>query len=398
MKSKVVIYTSTRADYGIYKPLINELLKHSEIDLKLFVTGTHLDAAFGSTVSEIEEDHKDLIGYRVAFTTTIEKKFNNLKTMAEAINLYSDALVQNKPDLAIVLGDRYETLSFAMVCSGLHIPIVHLHGGELSLGSLDDIYRHCITKLSNWHFVACEEYKQRVIQLGESPDSVFNFGALGVENALTHKLLSREELSEALGSKLKDEFYLFTFHPETQSTDSGAEILKEFLMKFKQHLSSTGAQVLITGVNNDPGSADIRHILKNFISENKENAIFIESLGLKRYLSAAKLATAVLGNSSSGILEAHSLGTPALNLGTRQAGRAREASVIEFVDIASLQKIDFSVVKKLKMQLGAAKPISIFGDDNVSKPMALKIADLCAQHGKTTAKIFYDAQVKDKTR
>lgn len=388
---KLVIYTSTRADYGLLKPIIEKLKTKSDIHLRLFVTGTHLSDQFGNTVTEIEKTDKDIIYYRVKHSVQEDSKYKNLLIMSDAIKKYGEALADDLPDLAIVLGDRHEALCFGLACSSLAVPIVHLHGGELTFGAIDDKYRHCLTKLSEWHFVACEKYRQRVIQLGENPKRVFNVGALGVDNALHVDLLSKNELEKNLNFKLPDELYVFTFHPETNSQDYGAGILINFLAKLEAHLAVNDAKVIVTGVNSDPGSEKIRSIILNFVAKVGSKALFIESLGMLRYLSVLKLATAVLGNSSSGVLEAFSLGTPAANIGLRQDGRERETSVIDFHDEKSLNNLNFNHFSALKKELSKAQNESIFGAGNASESIVRELANIIGKLDDSIKnKIFYD--------
>jgi len=395
MKKKIAIYTSTRADFGILKPLISKLIQLQKFDVRIFVTGTHLDPEFGSTVTEIEKFFPKEIFYRVQQSMKEDARAKNLFVMSEAIQKYTEALVANPVDLAIVLGDRYEALCFGLVCASLGLPIVHLHGGELTLGAIDDKFRHCLTKLSNWHFVACETYRQRVIQLGEQPDTVFNVGALGVDNALSQKLMSVEELKANLGVDFKNfnELYLFTFHPETNAKDYGAELLKTFLSGLSKRLSSHNGLVVITGVNSDPGCEMIKEILQQFQNENAKHVFFKESLGVVRYLSVMKLATAVLGNSSSGILEAHSMKTPAVNLGHRQLGRERETSVIDLMLPSDCLKIDFDKLVELKISLAHSTMVkSIFGNGQASTLITKNIEEILQKNTFNRTKEFFDLQ------
>ncbi len=393
MKTKIAVYTSTRADFGILKPLIQQLISTHDFEVRIFVTGTHLEKDFGYTVTEIEKYFPQNIFYRVQHSMKEDPRLKNLKVMGELIPKYSEALVENPPEMAVVLGDRYEALCFGLVCASLNIPFAHLHGGELTLGAIDDKFRHCLTKLANWHFVACEKYRERVIQLGEVPQKVFNVGALGVENALNEKLMSEPDLERDLGISFKasNENYLFTFHPETNSSDSGQKLLESFLQKLSERIQSHGAQVIMTGVNSDAGAEKIKQLIEKFQSQNPKNVIFRESLGMLRYLSVMNKVTAVLGNSSSGILEAYSLGTPALNLGSRQAGRERESSVIDLATAADCLGFDFSRLVLLKKQLLTSAPKeSIFGNGQTSKKMVAELQNLSRKQDFNIVKEFYD--------
>lgn len=393
MKTKIAIYTSTRADFGILKPLIQQLISAQEFEVRLFVTGTHLEKDFGYTVAEIEKYFPQNIFYRVQHTMKEDPRLKNLKVMGELIPKYSEALVENPPQMAVVLGDRYEALCFGLVCASLNIPFAHLHGGELTLGAIDDKFRHCLTKLANWHFTACEKYRERVIQLGERPEKVFNVGALGVENALNEKLMSEADLQSDLGISFGSdkENYLFTFHPETNSADYGQNLLKGFLLKLSQRIQSHQIHIIMTGVNSDPGAEKIKKQIQEFQDRHPKNVIFRESLGMIRYLSVMKKVTAVLGNSSSGILEAYSLGTPAVNLGSRQAGREREASVIDLATANDCLEFDFSRLVQVKKQLMTSAPKeSIFGNGQTSKKIVAELQNISRQQDFSIVKEFYD--------
>ena len=393
MKTKIAVYTSTRADFGILKPLIQQLISAPDFEVRIFVTGTHLEKDFGYTVTEIEKYFPQNIFYLVQHAMKEDPRLKNLKVMGELIPKYSEALVENLPEIAVVLGDRYEALCFGLVCASLNIPFAHLHGGELTLGAIDDKFRHCLTKLANWHFVACEKYRERVIQLGEKPEKVFNVGALGVENALNEKLMLEADLEKDLGISFKQdsESYLFTFHPETNSVDCGEELLKSFLQKLAQRISSHHAKVIMTGVNSDPGAEKIKKLIQDFQNQFPQNVIFRESLGMLRYLSVMKKVTAVLGNSSSGILEAYSLGTPAVNLGSRQAGRERESSVIDLANAAECSSFDFSRLVQLKKQLMTSDPKeSIFGNGQTSQKVVAELQNVSRKRDFSIVKEFYD--------
>lgn len=399
MKTKIAIYTSTRADFGILKPLIQQLVSLADFDVRIFVTGTHLEKDFGYTVTEIEKFFPHHIFYRVQHAMKEDPRYKNLKIMGELIQKYTEALVETPSEMAVILGDRYEALCFGLVCASLNIPFAHLHGGELTLGAIDDKFRHCLTKLANWHFVACERYRQRVIQLGEAPDKVFNVGALGVENALNEKLMSATELEQDLGISFqsKNEIYLLTFHPETNSADSGEKLLNAFLGKLSERIQNNQAKVIITGVNSDPGAQLIKKCIQDFHNRHSGNVIFRESLGMVRYLSVMKKVTAVLGNSSSGILEAYSLGTPTVNLGSRQAGREREQAVIDLASVAECAGFEFSRLVQLKNQLMTSVPKeSIFGNGQTSQKMANELQSISKasrKQGFSVVKEFYDLSI-----
>lgn len=376
VKPIVAVYTSTRAEYGLMRPLVTRMTQKEEFETRLFVTGTHYSEKYGRTISEIEKDFNHLIYYRVEHNISEDEKHKSTLIMSDAIASYAKALAAHKPNLAIVLGDRYEALCFGVVCASLNIPLVHLHGGELTYGAVDDKYRHCLTKLSEWHFVACETYRKRVIQLGEQPENVINVGSLGVDNALNLKLLTRDEIQNALGIKLSEEFYVFTFHPETNSADYGIGILNAFLAKVESRIKNSNAQIIVTGVNNDPGSALVKNLIEEFCKKNSSKVFYFESLGVLKYLSTVHFATAVLGNSSSGVLEAHSLKTPAINVGSRQAGRDRENSLLDFPSESDIGALDFNKVIEVKQRLLSSLSPSIFGNGTASAKMLEALSEI----------------------
>lgn len=397
MKTKIAVYTSTRADFGILKPLISQLIGSTDFETRLFVTGTHLEKDFGYTVTEIEKYFASHIFYRVQHAMNEDPVYKNIKIMGDLIQKYAQALVENPPEMAVLLGDRYEAMCFGLVCVSLGIPFAHLHGGEVTLGAIDDKFRHCLTKLAHWHFVACERYLKRVIQLGEKPDRVFNVGALGVENALTEKLMTSDELQKdlALSFAPGTETYLMTFHPETNTSDGGQALLTAFLGRLSERIVQHQAKVILTGVNSDPGAQAVREIIQNFVARHPQNVVFRESLGMVRYLSVMKKVTAVLGNSSSGILEAYSLGTPTVNLGSRQDGRERETSVIDVVTPKECIEFDFSRLIQLKKQfMTSQQKESIFGNGQTSQKICVQLQKIAQQREFGPLKEFFDLPLK----
>lgn len=393
-KPVVAIYTSTRADYGLVRPLIGKLIASNKYEVRIFATGTHFSEKFGMTINEIEADYKDSIFYRVEHYLEEQEPLKSVPIMSDALIKYSQALTASRPDLAVVLGDRYEALCFALSCATLGIKLAHLHGGELSYGAIDDKYRHCITKLSEFHFVACEKYRKRVVQLGEDPSTVFNVGALGVDNALNLKLPSTEEVKKKLNVELNSDFYILTLHPETSSSDYGIEIFKAFLNKILDYIKDKNISVLVTGVNNDNGSNEVKNLLDQFCKLSPTKVHYFNSLGVLNFLTLVKQATAVMGNSSSGILEAHILRTPALNIGLRQEGRERESSVFDLPSTKEVAAFDLGQLAEKKQALLAdAKHASIFGDGKASDLIVQKLESLFDNKNKSESanfKKFFD--------
>lgn len=322
---RICIFTSTRADWGLLRGVAEEVRGHENLELQLLVSGSHLSAKFGMTVSEIEDAGFD-ISARVDVLKYDDSAQGVCRSMGFALPGYSGALAELKPDLIVVLGDRYETLCVAVATQILRIPLAHIHGGETTEGAVDESFRHAITKMSQVHFPACEEYRNRIIQLGENPDRILNVGALGVENIGKVSMMGRDELSHSIGFRLDCPFFLVTFHPVTlESATAGDQIDELFaaLEQFPEH------RVLFTKANADADGQIINDRLDAYVGLNADRCLVVPSLGIQRYLSAMKLCAAVIGNSSSGILEAPSFHVPTVNIGDRQKGRVRAQSVLD---------------------------------------------------------------------
>ncbi|TBW56707.1 UDP-N-acetylglucosamine 2-epimerase (hydrolyzing) [Marinobacter halodurans] len=320
----VAVFTGTRAEYGLLHPLLTRLTQHSEMNLQLIVSGMHLSPQFGETWRTIEADGFT-IDAKVEMLLASDTSCGVAKSMGVGVIGFADALERLQPDCLVILGDRYEALAIAQVAAVMRIPIAHLHGGELTEGAYDDPIRHAITKLSHYHFAASEEYRQRVIQMGEQPDSVWNVGALGIENIRTVPRVSLAAINQKFGLDLKQPFFLVTYHPVTAGDEDSEQTFDNLLTaldEFPEH------QVLLTYPNSDNGGHRLIQMLEHFASERIGRVFAVPSLGLQCYLSAVALGDAVIGNSSSGIIEVPSLNTPTVNIGVRQKGRLAADSVI----------------------------------------------------------------------
>lgn len=313
---KICIITSTRAEYGIMSRLIDKINADSELDLQLIVTGSHLSDKFGQTYKEITSP--------ITKKIDIEPEKEPAHTMAVAIEKFSQAFVELKPDLILILGDRYEIMSVAIAAMLNNIPIAHLHGGEATYGAIDEAIRHSITKMSHIHFASCEEYKKRIIQLGENPKSVFNVGALSVENIENIKLLSREELEKELNFKFGEKNLLATFHPVTLENSTSNEQFSELLSALDE-LKNT--KIIFTKPNSDRDNQAIIDLIDEYVRDNK-NTIAFNSMGFLKYFSAMQFIDGVMGNSSSGIMEIPSFKIGTINIGDRQKGRIQAKSII----------------------------------------------------------------------
>lgn len=343
---KISFATSTRADWGLLSPIARALAARDDCRVDIIATNMHLSERFGMTVNEIIADGFEPV--RVSMNVTADSPADRVKAMAECMSGFADALASLRPDMLVILGDRYEMLAVASAATLLSIPIVHIAGGTISEGAIDDAIRHAITKLSALHLTETEDYRRRVIAMGENPDRVFNTGAIGVWNIDNTKLLSREELSMELGFDLSGPYAVATFHPATLDPANPAERCRMMLEALDSH---PDIRLIITYPNNDPRSSGIIDVLKEYANRQPDRVLLVKSLGLRRFLSAVKEAEFVIGNSSSGIVEVASTGTPAIDIGIRQRGRTAADSVIHCGD--SADEIDQAINKALSPEFKA---------------------------------------------
>lgn len=320
----IAVFTATRAEYGLLRPLLLRLRESRQCRLQLIVSGTHLSHAHGYTLTEIRSD-----GFEPDVMVPLDFSKDSPEHLCGALGAVvaqtGAALARLQPDLLVLLGDRYECLGAATAAAMMQIPVAHLYGGEITRGALDDSFRHAVTKLSHLHFTSCEPYRQRVIQLGEDPDHVWNVGALGVENALSLPLSDEAAVREYLRLDEGRPYFLCTFHPVTLEPgheEAQWREVQQALETFSNHA------VIITGANADPGGGRINRMLAAWSKQQPERVRLFDSLGVLRYLSAAKYAACVVGNSSSGVVEIPSLGTPVVNIGNRQQGRIASTAVL----------------------------------------------------------------------
>ena len=321
---KVCVVTGTRAEYGLLSRLMWLIRADHDLTLQIIATNMHLSPEFGLTYKEIEADGFT-IDKKVPMPKLADTSNGIVKSMAIELSGIADAYEELRPDLIVVLGDRYEMLIVATAALVYKIPIAHIHGGEITEGVFDDAIRHAITKMSHLHFTSTEEYSRRVIQLGEQPDRVFYVGSLGVENIKKITLMSKDEIEKSLGFELNKKTVIATYHPVTLTKGNNRIEMDEFLTALDEEKN---IRILFTMPNSDTGGAYISEKINEFVARNKERAIAFTSLGVKRYLSAMSHVAAVIGNSSSGIIEVPSLGIPTLNIGDRQKGRVICDSII----------------------------------------------------------------------
>ncbi len=321
---KICIVTGTRAEYGLLKPVIEKVHKAEDMELQLAVTGMHLSSEFGLTYCEIEDDGYPISG-KIEMLLSSDTTVGITKSMGVALMGFADYFEENRPDIVVILGDRYEMLMVASAAMIARIPIAHIHGGEKTEGAIDEAIRHCITKMSHLHFTSTEEYRRRVIQLGEQPQNVYNVGALGIESIRMLKLMQKEELEKNLGFDFKEHTIMVTYHPVTLENMTSREQFANILSVIDKHKDIF---VIFTKANSDTDGRIINHMIDEYAARNSDKCKAFMSLGQLRYLSTLQFCTAVVGNSSSGIVEAPSFGIPTVNIGDRQKGRASAESVI----------------------------------------------------------------------
>lgn len=320
----ICIVTASRAEYGLLKPLMTQIDKQDDLKLHIVVTGAHLSPEFGFTYKDIESDGF-VISAKIEMLLSSDTNIGITKSIAVALMGFADYFAQHRPDIVIVLGDRYECLAVAIAAMIAKIPLAHIHGGEITRGAYDDAIRHSITKMSHLHFVSTEKYRRRVIQLGESPQYVFNVGALGVENIKYLSLWSKEKLEDNLKFKFGNKLVMVTYHPVTLDNMPSEAQFQNLLDVLDRHRD---VQVIFTKANADTGGRIINTMIDRYVEENADRTFAFDSLGQIRYLSVLRFCRAVVGNSSSGVIEAPSFHIATVDIGDRQQGRVMPESVI----------------------------------------------------------------------
>lgn len=359
---KLFVITSSRADYGLLSPLLRRLVKDRTFDLKIVVTGSHLSKDFGFTYKEIEKD-KLPIYRKVPIIQSDDSSLSIVNSCSLALKRIGKLYQENRPDAIFVLGDRYEIFCAVYAALFYKIPVLHYSGGEKTIGAYDDAIRHSITKLSHLHFVSCNEYKRRVIQLGEDPKRVFNVGSLGVDNIKNLKLMSQTELSDSLNFRVNSPFLLVSYYPETLSQIPVKEQFNRVLNALERF---SEFNIIFTKSNADTDGRIISKMIDAHVLKNAKWVAF-ESLGVVRYLSAIKYCEAVIGNSSSGYTEAPLFNKPTVNIGKRQKGRVKATSILD-VDLDTnkiVAGIKVALSDKFKSSLKGQK--SLFGNGKASE-------------------------------
>lgn len=326
---RVCVVTGSRAEYGLLRGIMREIRDARGLTLQVIATGMHLAPEFGLTYREIEADGFP-IDARVEMLLSSDTPLGVTKSVGLGVIGMAEALDRLRPDFVLLLGDRFEIMAAAVAATVAGIPLAHVHGGEVTEGVMDDAIRHAITKMAHLHFTSAEVHRTRVIQMGEEPARVFNVGAPGVDEALAMPRLDRERMGEELGIELRRPLLLVTYHPVT----AGGHDAREGLARTLEGLAGVDATIVVTRPNADPGGRALNDQIDAFVAARPGRAVAVTSLGPQRYVSMLALADAVVGNSSSGLIEAPAFATPTVNVGDRQRGRLRGASVIDVDETA----------------------------------------------------------------
>ncbi|EAS44630.1 UDP-N-acetylglucosamine 2-epimerase [Photobacterium profundum] len=387
MNKNVAVFTGTRAEYGLLFWLLKDIQNDPQLQLQLLVSGMHLSPEFGETYQQIEKDGF-VIDEKIEILLSSDSAVGTAKSMGLGVLGFSDALARLQPDVLVILGDRFEALAAAQTAMIMRIPIVHLHGGEITEGAYDDAIRHAITKLSYLHGTSTEAYRQRVIQLGEAPERVTNVGAIGLDHLKRATFMSVDELSESLNFKLTKPYFVVTYHPVTlgdEAPETTFQMLLDTLDAYPDH------QVILTYPNADDGGRRIIPMLEEYARQHPRRVLAIPSLGQVRYLSSIAHATAVIGNSSSGIIEVPSFDVPTVNIGTRQKGRLAAKSVLNTqpTQTSMADAIKVAVTRNYKQR-----------DEQIHNPYgqgdsSAKVIEMIKSLNFEPSKAFYDLTFDD---
>jgi len=386
-KRKIAVVTGTRAEYGLLYWLMKEIQKDNNLELQLIVTGMHLSPEFGLTYKEIEKEFK--IDKKIEMLLSSDSAIGISKSMGLAQISFAEAYEDLKPDILIVLGDRYEILSAVSSAMIANIPIAHLHGGETTEGAFDESIRHSISKMSHLHFTATDEYRNRVIQLGEHPSRVFNVGGLGIDNIKKLELLNKDKFENSIDFKLNKKNILVTFHPVTLENSTAKEQF-QILLNVIDELEET--HIIFTKANSDTDGRVINSMIDEYVSKNSHKSCCFTSLGQLRYLSALQYVDAVIGNSSSGLIEAPSFNIGTINIGDRQKGRIMADSVMDCdIKEKSIQE-GFQKLYSIEFQNKLKTIKNPYGDGGASKQIKDILTNIDLDN--ILKKSFYDLKVE----
>jgi len=376
---KICVVTGTRAEYGLLRPVMKRIEASEKLALRLVATTMHPAPQFGLTLTQIEED-----GFRI--DETIENLLcadtpsSVAKSTGLATLLLSDAYRRLGPDAVLLLGDRFETLAAATAALLMNIPIAHIHGGEITEGAVDEQIRHAVSKMSHLHFTATEAFRRRLIRMGEDPARVFAVGAPGIDNIVEMALPSKEELEKELGWKFGERSALFTYHAATLSPQATARQIETILKTLRE----SGLRVLFTYANADEGGHIVNEAVEAFVREDPERYKVVKNLGQRRYLAAMKYADLLVGNTSSGIIEAASFHKPVVNIGDRQKGRLRSGNTVECEADGLKEAIETALSPQFLDR--CRKVTNLYGDGKSAE----RIVKILEEAPLTTRKIFYE--------
>lgn len=382
MTRRIAVFTGTRAEYGLLYWLMKGIQASKNLQLQVIVSGMHLSPEFGETWKQIEADGFQ-VDAKVEMLLSSDTPVGVVKSMGLGTIGFADALDRLKPDLLVVLGDRFEALAVAQAALVMRIPVAHLHGGEITEGAYDDAIRHAIAKMASLHFTAAEPYRRRVIQMGEAPESVFNVGAVGLDHLLRAVPMSQDELSASLGFELREPYFLVTYHPVTLAAEDPETTCRAMLAAIDRF---PGYQAILTYPNADNGGRTMIPILKDYARSQPGRVLTIPSLGFRRYLSALGRAGAMIGNSSSGLIEAPAFGVPTVNIGARQLGRLAADSVLHCAP--DTESIRTAIEKALSPDFAAIcrGAVNPYGQGNA----AAQIVRVLETHSGPFPKRFHD--------
>lgn len=389
-KKTVAVVTGTRAEFGLLLPVIKQLEASEILEPRVIVTGAHLSPAYGCTVKEIEKSGID-IAAKIDILKFGTGALATARTVAYTIDEFSKYFAVRRPDMVLVLGDRYEIFAVGTAAAMLSIPLAHISGGDVTKGAVDEYFRHSLTKMASIHFPSCDEYARRVIAMGENPATVHNVGGLGDENLRNIKTFSRSRLEASIGFSLKEPFALVTFHPET----AGGKDPSQQFYALLSALDKSGLNCIFTKANADAGGSEINALIDEAVEQNSEKYVAFTSMGLVRYLSAMKLCAVVIGNSSSGVVETPTLGVPCINIGSRQSGRIMCQNVI--CTSADENEISAAIQKSLSPEFikEARQTKSPYNGGETSKHIVNWLGKYLQSDNFGAPKEFYDAKKEE---
>lgn len=387
MKRKIAVFTGTRAEYGLLYWLMRDIQASISLQLQVIVSGMHLSPEFGETWKQIKHDGF-AIDAKIEMLLSSDTSVGVVKSMGLGAIGFADALDRLRPDVLVILGDRFEALVAAQAAHIMRISIVHLHGGETTEGAFDDALRHAITKMANWHFVATEMYRKRVIQMGENPATVFNVGAIGLDHLKRSPMMSLEELSASLDFKFSNSYLVVTYHPVTLLEEDPVTSFNALISALDQF---PDYQIVLTYPNADNGGRAIISLIEEYAQQQPKRVLAVPSLGFRRYLSAVATASAVVGNSSSGIIEVPSLGIPTINIGTRQQGRIAADSVLHCAPSSTAIAASLKKALSPEFLLACKSTRNPYGQGNTSATIVKEIES----HHVPLHKHFFDLEVRE---